>query len=204
MARPFLAPFRRLLRLAGSRWRYSTPPPHGFFSSLTQSSGQLPPLCPSADRTLTRDARLTDWSVLARTRILISALNQCNITENSPSWDANSGSARQAILSDLFNPKFNYRVHKETRVNQIQSTHSLTRHFLKKRLPYPSTSPKLPKLPLPFYFPYWNSVYSCHVFHAGYICNPRYPHWFDNFNIITCKLQVNKSSLRNTVLCKPT
>jgi hypothetical protein len=24
-------PFRRLLRLAGSRWRYSTPPPHGFF-----------------------------------------------------------------------------------------------------------------------------------------------------------------------------
>jgi hypothetical protein len=29
MARPFLAPFRRLLRLAGSRWRYSTPPSHG-------------------------------------------------------------------------------------------------------------------------------------------------------------------------------
>jgi hypothetical protein len=28
-------PFRRLLRLAGSRWRYSTPPPHGdnFFST---------------------------------------------------------------------------------------------------------------------------------------------------------------------------
>jgi hypothetical protein len=25
-------PFRRLLRLAGSRWRYSTPPPHGFQS----------------------------------------------------------------------------------------------------------------------------------------------------------------------------
>jgi hypothetical protein len=24
-------PFRRLLRLAGSRWRYSTPPPHGFW-----------------------------------------------------------------------------------------------------------------------------------------------------------------------------
>jgi hypothetical protein len=29
MARPFLVPFRRLLQLAGSRWRYSTPPPHG-------------------------------------------------------------------------------------------------------------------------------------------------------------------------------
>jgi hypothetical protein len=26
----FLAPFRRLLRLAGSRWRYSIPLPHGF------------------------------------------------------------------------------------------------------------------------------------------------------------------------------
>jgi hypothetical protein len=25
-------PFRRLLRLAGSRWRYSTPPPHGFLN----------------------------------------------------------------------------------------------------------------------------------------------------------------------------
>jgi hypothetical protein len=25
----FLVPFRRLLRLAGSRWRYPTPPPHG-------------------------------------------------------------------------------------------------------------------------------------------------------------------------------
>jgi hypothetical protein len=27
-------PFRRLLRLAGSRWRYSTPPPHGYDSVL--------------------------------------------------------------------------------------------------------------------------------------------------------------------------
>jgi hypothetical protein len=30
MARLFLVPFRLLLRLAGSRWTYSTPPPHGF------------------------------------------------------------------------------------------------------------------------------------------------------------------------------
>jgi hypothetical protein len=28
-------PFRRLLRLAGSRWRYSTPPPHGYHAQLT-------------------------------------------------------------------------------------------------------------------------------------------------------------------------
>jgi hypothetical protein len=27
-------PFRRLLRLAGSRWRYSTPPPHGWMCLL--------------------------------------------------------------------------------------------------------------------------------------------------------------------------
>jgi hypothetical protein len=27
-------PFRRLLRLAGSRWRYSTPPPHGWLSLM--------------------------------------------------------------------------------------------------------------------------------------------------------------------------
>jgi hypothetical protein len=35
-------PFRRLIRLAGSRWRYSTPPPHGFslvyFSFLRRRS----------------------------------------------------------------------------------------------------------------------------------------------------------------------
>jgi hypothetical protein len=30
-------PFRRLLRLAGSRWRYSTPPPHGWLNSLSLS-----------------------------------------------------------------------------------------------------------------------------------------------------------------------
>jgi hypothetical protein len=30
-------PFRCLLRLAGSRWRYSTPPPHGHDSILSQS-----------------------------------------------------------------------------------------------------------------------------------------------------------------------
>jgi hypothetical protein len=30
MDRPFFSPFCRLLRLAGSQWRYSTPPPHGF------------------------------------------------------------------------------------------------------------------------------------------------------------------------------
>jgi hypothetical protein len=31
----FFSPFRRLLRLAGSRWRYSTPPPHGLTSNFT-------------------------------------------------------------------------------------------------------------------------------------------------------------------------
>jgi hypothetical protein len=30
-------PFRRLLRLAGSRWKYSTPPPHGFSTRLSLS-----------------------------------------------------------------------------------------------------------------------------------------------------------------------
>jgi hypothetical protein len=30
-------PFRRLLRLAGSRWRYSTPPPHGLRPLLVNS-----------------------------------------------------------------------------------------------------------------------------------------------------------------------
>jgi hypothetical protein len=30
-------PFRRLLRLAGSRWRYSTPPPHGLAPDILES-----------------------------------------------------------------------------------------------------------------------------------------------------------------------
>jgi hypothetical protein len=29
-------PFRRLIRLAGSRWRYSTPPPHGYLINTRQ------------------------------------------------------------------------------------------------------------------------------------------------------------------------
>jgi hypothetical protein len=41
MARPFfLVPFRRLLRLAGSRWRYSTPPPHGFTERVSLAAHQ--------------------------------------------------------------------------------------------------------------------------------------------------------------------
>jgi hypothetical protein len=34
-------PYRRLLRLAGSRWRYSTPPPHGCLMSLQNPSTYL-------------------------------------------------------------------------------------------------------------------------------------------------------------------
>jgi hypothetical protein len=33
-------PFRRLLRLSGSRWRYSTSPPHGFMNA-TESESEL-------------------------------------------------------------------------------------------------------------------------------------------------------------------
>jgi hypothetical protein len=39
-------PFRRLLRLAGSRWRYSTPPPHGlhvcFYNPLARTAQKTP------------------------------------------------------------------------------------------------------------------------------------------------------------------
>jgi hypothetical protein len=34
-------PFRRLLRLAGSRWRYSTPPPHGCMRLCVVSSAYI-------------------------------------------------------------------------------------------------------------------------------------------------------------------
>jgi hypothetical protein len=36
----FLDPFRRLLRLAGSRWRYSTPPPHGLTGRVSEREGR--------------------------------------------------------------------------------------------------------------------------------------------------------------------
>jgi hypothetical protein len=37
----FIVPFRRLLRLAGSRWRYSTPPLHGFRDVITRTAGAM-------------------------------------------------------------------------------------------------------------------------------------------------------------------
>jgi hypothetical protein len=49
--------FRRLLRLAGIRWRYSTPPPHGKLSSQSEShsqsyytTGGVPPISSSGRR----------------------------------------------------------------------------------------------------------------------------------------------------------
>jgi hypothetical protein len=41
-------PFRRLLRLAGLRWRYPTPPPHG----IAYSCSSCPPYNPSARTTV--------------------------------------------------------------------------------------------------------------------------------------------------------
>jgi hypothetical protein len=35
-------PFRRLLQLARSRWRYSTPPPHGYLTKLWLNSNAVP------------------------------------------------------------------------------------------------------------------------------------------------------------------
>jgi hypothetical protein len=40
-------PFRRLLRPAGSRWRYSTPPPHGYISDLSESESYVTTDCQS-------------------------------------------------------------------------------------------------------------------------------------------------------------
>jgi hypothetical protein len=54
----FWVPYCRLLRLAGSRWRYSTPPPHGLLSHV---SGR-------ADR--------SDRWVWSNSEIMISRINQ--------------------------------------------------------------------------------------------------------------------------------
>jgi hypothetical protein len=43
-------PFRRLLRLAGLRWRYSNPPPHGISVRLIPANQLLVLLRPGADR----------------------------------------------------------------------------------------------------------------------------------------------------------
>jgi hypothetical protein len=43
-------PFRRLLRLAGLRWRYSTPPPHGIDSCEAATRQQLLYICLSSGR----------------------------------------------------------------------------------------------------------------------------------------------------------
>jgi hypothetical protein len=40
-------PFRRLLRLAGLRWRYSTPPPHAFLTEYSQLNPSLNQFSPN-------------------------------------------------------------------------------------------------------------------------------------------------------------
>jgi hypothetical protein len=64
-------PFRRLLRHAGSRWRYSTPPPRGSNSSCVRSSlyslGAVPqktPILPKCRLTSTRLYGVTSERIL--------------------------------------------------------------------------------------------------------------------------------------------
>jgi hypothetical protein len=69
---------------------------------------------PSSVNFTHREARTTDWNFQAQTMIYTrkSVLNQSNTMENSPSCDADSGSASKVIISAACNPKYNYHVDK--------------------------------------------------------------------------------------------
>jgi hypothetical protein len=61
--------------------------------------------------------------------------NLTNSTEQSPFWEANSSLAGQEIPRILWNPKFNYRVHKRPPpvpiLGQINPIHVSPSHLLK-------------------------------------------------------------------------
>jgi len=93
--------------------------------------------------------------------------------ELSPSEEANSSSASQAIPSILWNPKAHYRVYKfpppDTMLTQINPVHS-PNHFLNIHiniiLPSPPRSSKRsPSLRFPHQFPVYTSAlpYTCYM-----------------------------------------
>jgi hypothetical protein len=63
-------PFRRLLRLAGSRWRYSTPPPHGSNSHPNAFSSQSH----------------CDWRSVSLTRCFFLFESYCPVHVERPLW----------------------------------------------------------------------------------------------------------------------
>jgi hypothetical protein len=93
MAWPFLAPFRRLVRLAGSRWRYSTPPPHGFILWVPHdlSPGIMRPRW-ETERLPPSSAEMNSWSCNSTPPIrphgvmLISFTGKFNIDYHLNMW----------------------------------------------------------------------------------------------------------------------
>jgi hypothetical protein len=59
-------PFRRLLRLAGLRWRYSTPPPHGMFKPQMSCPRYISPTRTSQKTPLPRISLLLSVQVLIK------------------------------------------------------------------------------------------------------------------------------------------
>ena len=88
------------------------------------------------------------------------------LMEQSPSWEANWFEASQEIPRILWNPKVHYRIHKcppsVSILNQLDSVHTPTSHFLKIHLNIilPS-APGSHQWSLSLRFPHQNPVYAC-------------------------------------------
>jgi hypothetical protein len=66
-------PFRRLLRLAGSRWRYSNPPPHGCCWSWSFITSSRTLLCSESSVVLSSPGkRVCFWAVLMKRPTVIA------------------------------------------------------------------------------------------------------------------------------------
>jgi hypothetical protein len=89
----FILPFRRFLRLAGSQWRYWTPPPHGWITSLPQLSKLKSKLC--YDRRSVGQSVLVSSTHLGLTTKFLLLLDSCGFLDVGRSLWLENGRAVQ-------------------------------------------------------------------------------------------------------------
>jgi len=125
--------------------------------------------------------------------------------DQSPSWEAHSHPANEAISRLLWNPNVHYLVRKgPSLVSVLSHTHAV--HTLPPYIPKIHSNIILPSTPtssecsLPFRFHVQNFVQISHISLAYYIPRPSHPPWFYRLNNIWWSVQLWSSSLNKCTL----